>query len=174
MVMKMCFSLGMYRQGFMHDLSKYSPTEFIPGCRYYQGSSSPNNEERKRTGMSLAWLHHKGRNKHHYEYWIDYSGQKGQPLAGMRMPERYVVEMFIDRICASKNYQKEAYTSRSPLIYYEKGNGHYVIHPDTQAMLETLLTMLAEKGEEETFSFIRRKKWNKKGARNERTKESVV
>ena len=174
MVMKTCFSLGMYRQGILHDLSKYSLTEFIPGCKYYQGNSSPNNEERKRTGLSLAWLHHKGRNKHHYEYWIDYSGQKEQPLAGMKMPECYVVEMFVDRICASKNYQKEAYTDKSPLAYYERGNGHYVIHKETQALLEELLVMLAQKGEKETFAYIKNNHLNKRGERNGRSKENIV
>ena len=165
MVMKTCFSLGMYRQGILHDLSKYSLTEFIPGCIYYQGHSSPNNEERKRTGLSLAWLHHKGRNKHHYEYWIDYSGQKGKPLAGMEMPKRYVVEMIVDRICASKNYQKNKYTDKSPLIYYEMGKEHYVIHPNTAALMEQLLTMLAQKGERETFSYIKRNGLNKRRQR---------
>ena len=32
-----------------------------------------NNAEREDTGVSTAWLHHKGRNKHHYEHWVDYS-----------------------------------------------------------------------------------------------------
>ena len=72
-VARHCFRVGMYWQGLTHDLSKYSPTEFWPGCRYYQGYRSPNNAEREQKGYSSAWLHHKGRNKHHYEYWIDYS-----------------------------------------------------------------------------------------------------
>ena len=162
MVLKMCFQLGMFRQGLFHDLSKYSPTEFFPGCKYYQGDSSPNNEERKQTGKSLAWLHHKGRNKHHYEYWIDYSGQKGKPLAGMEMPQRYVVEMLLDRISASKNYQKDNYTDQSPLKYFEMGKGHYVIHPNTEALLEKLLIMLAEEGQKETFSFIKKAGLNRR------------
>ncbi len=73
LVMKHCFKVGLYKQGLLHDLSKYSPTEFLVGCKYYQGTRSPNNAEREATGYSQAWLHHKGRNKHHYEYWIDYS-----------------------------------------------------------------------------------------------------
>ena len=74
-VMRECFRVGLYRQGLLHDLSKYSWTEFRIGCRYYQGTRSPNNAEREEKGYSSAWLHHKGRNKHHYEYWIDYSMQ---------------------------------------------------------------------------------------------------
>ena len=83
-------------------MSKYSWTEFRVGCRYYQGTRSPNNAEREEKGYSSAWLHHKGRNKHHYEYWIDYSLEGPNLLAGMKMPVRYVVEMFLDRIAASK------------------------------------------------------------------------
>ena len=73
LVMKYCFECGLYEQGLAHDLSKYSPTEFIPGCIYYQGDHSPNEAERAAKGYTSAWLHHKGRNKHHLEYWIDYS-----------------------------------------------------------------------------------------------------
>ena len=157
MVRAGCFKVGLYRQGIMHDWSKYTPTEFLVGCKYYQGNMSPNNAERADKGYSTAWLHHKGRNKHHLEYWIDYSASdKGHGgMTGMKMPLKYVVEMFIDRISASKNYQKENYTDRSALTYYEKGKGHYMMHKDTEAMLVYLLTMLAVKEEKETFRFVK-------------------
>ena len=157
MVRAGCFKVGLYRQGVMHDWSKYTPTEFLVGCKYYQGNMSPNNAERADKGYSTAWLHHKGRNKHHLEYWIDYSASdKGHGgMTGMKMPLKYVVEMFIDRISASKNYQKENYTDRSALTYYEKGKGHYMMHKDTEAMLVYLLTMLAVKGAKETFRFVK-------------------
>jgi len=151
-----CFKVGLYKQGLLHDLSKYSPTEFLVGCKYYQGTRSPNNAEREDKGYSSAWLHHKGRNKHHLEYWIDYSLEGTHPMAGMKMPVRYVVEMFIDRISASKNYQGDSYTDRSPLEYYKHGYDHYMIHPETAALLEEMLNMLAEKGETETFLYIRK------------------
>ena len=76
-----CFKIGLYKQGLLHDMSKYTPTEFLVGCKYYQGTMSPNNAEREDKGYSAAWLHHKGRNKHHMEYWIDYGvgdGRDGQ------------------------------------------------------------------------------------------------
>ena len=130
-----CFKIGLYRQGLLHDLSKYSPTEFLVGCKYYQGTMSPNNAERKEKGYSLAWLHHKGRNKHHLEC--------------------YVAEMFVDRISASKNYQKDKYTDRSALDYYMHGRSHYLIHPDTEALIHYLLLMLAVRGEKETFAFVK-------------------
>ena len=78
LVMKGCFAVGLYRQGICHDLSKYSWTEFRVGAKYYQGNRSPNNAEREDIGYSSAWLHHKGRNRHHYEYWVDYSTQSIQ------------------------------------------------------------------------------------------------
>ena len=71
--MHYCFRAGMYKQGLLHDLSKYAPVEFLVGCKYYQGDRSPNNAEREDTGISKSWLHHKGRNKHHFEYWVDYA-----------------------------------------------------------------------------------------------------
>ena len=154
LVMKNCFKVGLYAQGLMHDLSKYSPTEFVVGCKYYQGHRSPNNAEREETGLSTAWLHHKGRNKHHYEYWIDYNTE-GPGLAGSKMPEKYVVEMFMDRIAASKNYLKERYKDSSPLEYYMGGAEYQIIHPESKILLEKLLHMLAEKGEEATFDYIR-------------------
>lgn len=155
MVMRFCFCVGLYRQGLLHDLSKYSWTEFRVGCKYYQGTRSPNNAEREETGYSRAWLHHKGRNRHHYEYWIDYSMKPGEGMIGLEMPVNYVVEMFLDRIAASKIYERDAYTDRSPLRYYERGAAEMMIHPKTRKLLRYLLEMLAEKGERKTLSYIR-------------------
>ena len=90
------------------------------------------------------------------EYWIDYSLDGPFPMEGMRMPDRYVVEMFIDRLSASKTYLKDKYKRGAALAYYEKGKHKYIIHPDSKALLEKLLKMEAEKGEEETFGYIRR------------------
>ena len=156
--MEGCFQVGLYRQGLLHDLSKYSPTEFLVGCRYYQGNRSPNNAEREATGLSKAWLHHKGRNKHHYEYWIDYSLNFSEGIVGMKMPTKYVVEMFMDRVAASKTYMGEKYTCDYPLAYYEKGAEKLgkLVHPETAALLRSLLVMLAEEGEEATFEYIRK------------------
>ena len=165
LVRKHCFKIGLYWQGLTHDLSKYSPEEFWTGVRFYQGDRSPNAAERETLGFSKAWLHHKGRNKHHYEYWIDYNvnaGKDGRILTGMKMPVRYVVEMFLDRIAASKVYIGEAYNDSDPLRYYENGRAGELMHPETRALLEKLLHMLAEKGEEETYRYIRREVLRKK------------
>ncbi|MCR5032643.1 MAG: DUF5662 family protein [Lachnospiraceae bacterium] len=157
LVRKGCFRIGLYKQGLMHDLSKYSPSEFWVGVKYYQGHRSPNNAEREDIGYSSAWLHHQGRNKHHYEYWRDYQvTPNGPAMVPVPMPRRYVAEMCMDRIAACKTYQGSAYTDESPIKYYRNGAGKgNLLHPDTAAQLEMLLTMLAEKGEEETFRYIR-------------------
>ena len=158
LVMQGCFRMGLYWQGLTHDLSKYSLTEFKTGVEYYQGNKSPNAAEREDKGYSEAWLHHKGRNRHHYEYWTDVTKDRSLGIVGIKMPVRYVVEMFIDRVAASKNYMKEKYTNQAPLEYYEKGAARLgkMIHPETAELLHQLLKMLAEEGEEKTCSYIRK------------------
>ena len=157
LVRKYCFKLGLYRQGMMHDLSKYSPSEFIPGVKYYQdGHRSPNNAQREDEGVSKAWLHHKGRNKHHFEYWIDYDVDGNSiTIGGTETPVKYVAEMFCDRVAASRIYNKDKYKDSDPLDYYIKGLGHYIMHPETDELLHNLLKMLADKGEEYTFAYIK-------------------
>ena len=156
LVMKYCFKVGLYWQGITHDLSKYSPAEFWVGVRYFQGNQSPNNMERKVKGYSSAWLHHKGRNKHHLEYWIDYSKNESSGMAGMEMPVKYAVEMFCDRVAASKTYRKGLYRDRDPYDYYMKSRDYYLIHPKTRALLEKMLLCLKDNGEEKTIQMIRK------------------
>lgn len=153
LVAKGCFQIGLYRQGLLHDLSKYSPSEFKVGMKYYQGNRSPNNAEREDIGYSGAWLHHKGRNKHHYEYWIDYSMKEAPGcMIPVPMPDRYIAEMVMDRIAASKVYKGKDYTDASPLEYYLQGKDKAPIHLRTAKALEHILRMLAREGEEENLS----------------------
>ena len=116
-VISHCFKAGIGWQGLFHDLSKYSFEEFIPGAKYYLGTRSPNEKERELLGYSLAWMHHKGRNKHHFEYWVDINPatHRYEPV---EMPLRYVTEMLCDRIAASKKYQRKNYTDSSALTYF--------------------------------------------------------
>ena len=157
LVMKGCFKVGLYKQGILHDMSKYSPSEFWVGIKYYQGNRSPNNAEREAIGYSSAWLLHKGRNKHHYEYWIDYSIKEiSGGMAPAPMPNKYIVEMLMDRIAACKVYNGKKYTNASPWEYYSVGKEKAPIHPETKAALEKLLYMLAKNGEEATFAYIKK------------------
>ena len=82
--------LGFPFRGFVHDFSKLSPTEFFEGVRFWDGKRSPVLVAKERLGISYAWLHHRGRNKHHYEYWIDKLDQGGVPQP---IPFKYVIEM---------------------------------------------------------------------------------
>ncbi len=149
-----CAKCGILRRGLMHDLSKYSPAEFIPGVKYYLGTRSPNEAERNEKGYSGAWLHHKGRNRHHFEYWTDYN-MKERRVMPVKMPFVFVVEMFCDRVAASKIYQGENYTDSHPITYFERGKDTRSIHPETSDLLESFLIMLSEKGEKETFAHIK-------------------
>ena len=154
LVRQNCFRAGLYWQGLTHDLSKYSPTEFWISCKMYQGDRSPNEAEREQKGYSSAWMHHKGRNKHHFEYRTDYD-PKTRRMEGVKMPLIYVAEMFCDRVAASKVYQGENYSQEKPLEYLRSGHAKTLMHPETARVLEEWLEMLAEKGEDATFAHIR-------------------
>ena len=149
-----CFRVGLYRQGLMHDLSKYSITEFRTGARYYQGNRSPNAAEREVLGYSEAWMHHKGRNRHHHEYWTDISRETGNYEA-LPMPRKYLVEMVMDRRAACMTYQGDKYRDDSALNYFHRGREKKEMHPQTCRQLQYILEMLAEKGEKETFRYLK-------------------
>ena len=155
---------GILFQGLRHDLSKYSPTEFIPGARFYCGDRSPNEEERALYGYSAAWLHHKGRNRHHFEYWSDYN-VKTKEFGPVPMPPKYIAEMFCDRVAASKIYQGKKYTDKHPLEYFMRSKGRRPIDPNTSDMIEGLLKTLAEDGEDAAFAAVRKMLKESKSAR---------
>ncbi len=154
-VIRNCFRAGIGFQGLFHDLSKYMPAEFIPGVKYYQGDRSPNEMERETIGYSNAWMHHKGRNRHHYEYWNDYN-PRTKRIEAVKMPPRYFVEMVCDRIAASKIYYGDNYTDESSLNYYLRKKGKMFINRDTERDLEKILRILAFRGEKKTFRILRR------------------
>lgn len=153
-VIKNCKKAGILWQGLFHDLSKYSPAEFFVGAKFYQGTKSPNDMERRVNGYSGAWMHHKGRNKHHFEYWTDYNPETRR-YGPVKMPLRHVKEMFCDRVAASKIYQGKNYSDSHPYEYFDMGRKNRLIHDETSDLLEKLLIMLRDEGEEATFSYIR-------------------
>lgn len=164
LVCKYCFRLGLYAQGLLHDMSKYAPIEFWRGAKYYQGYRSPNDAERKANGVSLAWLHHKGHNRHHFEYWIDYclKPDGGVYIGGCKMPMKYVAEMFCDRIAACKIYLGDKYTDAAPYDYFIRSKEHILIHPETSEQIERMLLVLKERGEDAAFAYVR-ERLRKKG-----------
>lgn len=154
-VFLLCKKAGILRHGITHDLSKFSPTEFLPGAKYYQGGKrSPNEQERVLFGYSRAWLHHKGRNRHHFEYWTDYN-PKERKIMPIKMPLEYLAELICDRVAASKTYQGKNYTEGYPLEYFLRGKPNRFIHPETSDFIEKLLTMLRDEGEDKMFSYLR-------------------
>lgn len=152
-VRRNCFKVGLYRQGLTHDLSKYSPSEFRAGARYFQGNRSPQAREREVLGYSAAWLHHKGRNKHHFEYWTDFSDGK---KVYVEMPAKYFAEMICDRIAASKVYKKKDYDDGYPLEYFETRTDKQGMNEKTCNDLRYFLTMLKEHGENYTFAQLKK------------------
>lgn len=153
-VMAGCFRVGLYWQGLTHDLSKYSPTEFFQGARYYQGIRSPNTAEREAKGYSEAWMHHKGRNRHHYEYWTDMNLER-RVYESVPMPRKYLVEQVMDRRAACIVYQGKNYTPASPIEYFLKSRERTLMHPQNQQELAHILTMLRDQGEKETFRYLK-------------------
>lgn len=135
-VMIECFKRGLYWQGLVHDLSKYSITEFSESARYFQGNGTPISKIKAEIGYSKAWLHHKGRNKHHWEYWIDFYDGVLKPV---KIPERYIKEMACDMIGASKAYLKTKYNPSEPLEYFKKHSNNWIILDEDKKKLEELL-----------------------------------
>lgn len=132
-VLKECWACGIGWQGLLHDLSKFGPTEFASSARYFQGNRSPIEAEKEEIGYSKAWLHHKGHNKHHWEYWTDFADD-GTIIAN-KIPVKYVIEMVCDWIGAGKVYNKDKWTTDSPMVHYIKMRPGRYFHPDTDALI---------------------------------------
>lgn len=137
-----CFKKGLYWQGIIHDLSKYSITEFKESARYFQGTETPINKIKAELGYSYAWLHHKGKNKHHWEYWTDFFDGK---IKACPIPKKYIQEMCCDMIGASKAYLKGKYNKSEPLIYFLERKDKFLMTEENKKYLEELLVENAQK-----------------------------
>ena len=152
-VFKECKSCGILWQGIIHDLSKYSLAEFIPSAKYFQGDRSPIEAEKEDLGYSLAWQHHKGHNKHHWEYWIDFD-DNGNIIAN-KIPYKYVLEMVCDWIGAGKAYSTH-WNRHSPLFYYKKTKNNRHLHTDTEKFLVQLLEIIDKYGLKVFYRIVRK------------------
>ena len=152
--MSLCFKVGLYKQGLLHDLSKYSPSEFLPSVKYFQGDKSPITKEKEEKGYSDLWLHHKGRNKHHWEYWIDRKPHTSN-LEVMAMPYRYMMESTLDKIAASKVYNKDKYTDATPYDFFTNSLEYTLINPKTSKQISDLLLYLKENGEKKALAYYK-------------------
>lgn len=141
-VFKLSIKAGIPIRGLLHDLSKYSPTEFWEGVKYYNGKRSPISVCKKENGYSEAWLHHKGRNKHHFEYWIDLATEDKTPI----IPYKYAVEMICDTLAASLVYNGKEWKQDTPLNYFNKRKDKEYINPKIQEFLLTVYKQVASDG----------------------------
>ena len=144
-VFRYCCKAGIPVQGLLHDLSKFSPVEFFESVKYYQGDSSPIDACKKANGYSKAWLHHKGRNPHHYEYYIDNLDHGGQPLI---MPYKYAVEMLCDYLGAGRAYMGKKFTWESERKWWEnKISKPIAMHPVNKKFITLTLSYLELEGD---------------------------
>ncbi len=148
-----CAKCGLIFQGIVHDLSKFSPAEFFESARFYQGNRSPIGVCRRTTGVSCAWLHHKGRNKHHIEYWLD-----GDCDVTPLMPYRYTVECICDKLAATRVYGGKNYDRNKPLEHWERYGNKVDGNPLTMAFIERVFRDVKEHGEK----FVLNKAYMKK------------
>lgn len=148
-----CRKCGLWWRGLVHDLSKFSPTEFIPSARYFQGNKSPIEAEKRAKGYSPAWQHHMGHNPHHWEYWIDYDKNGG--IIANKIPYVYVVEMVCDWIGAGKVYSGDDWTESAPLDYYNRVRKGRHFHPETETLLVRFLECVRDKGLDEFHKMAR-------------------
>ena len=153
-----CYKCGIWWRGLIHDLSKFSPTEFFTSAKYFQGNRSPIEAEKEAIGYSNAWLHHKGHNKHHWEYWCDFE-KDGIPFPH-KIPYKYVVEMICDWIGAGQVYDKEKWTQSAPLNYYHKVRADRYFHKDTERLIIYFLKTIDAAGLE-SFYFSSKNKYIK-------------
>lgn len=148
-VFKLSIKAGIPIRGIMHDLSKYTPTEFIESVKYYQGGKrSPIPVARKNLGYSAAWLHHKGRNKHHLEYWYDVDAEELPVL-----PFKYAAEMICDKLAASIVYEGKGWTKESELKYWNTKERDIIIaNEKMKDFITEVFTEVSENGINKTIS----------------------
>ena len=145
LVFKLCVKAGIPLRGFMHDWSKYSPTEFFESVKYFTGTRSPIEASKEDKGYSMAWLHHRGRNKHHYEYWVDYLDKGGIPAL---IPYKYALEMCCDMLAAGMIYKGKTWESEYPLVYWNSKVDTVKMHEAIKIFLTKFFTLVSKYGVE--------------------------
>ena len=137
-----CFKIGLYKQGLLHDMSKYSPTEFWEGVKYFNGKHSPITDCKKTEGYSKAWLHHKGRNKHHTDYWVDLSAPDKTPI----IPYQYVAEMLCDKLAAGLIYKGKEWTKGYELEYWVNERDKTLVNDQVENLITDFFTQVSQVG----------------------------
>lgn len=141
-VFKLCLKVGEPWRGLVHDLSKYSPTEFWEGVKYFNGGHSPITDCKRNEGYSKAWLHHKGRNKHHTDYWVDLNAPDKTPI----IPYEYVAEMICDKLAAGLIYQGKNWTQDYELKYWINERDKTLVNDQVEKVITELFTRVSKEG----------------------------
>ena len=147
-VFKLACKAGIHWRGFWHDFSKFSPTEFGESIKYYVGVHSPITEAKKDKGYSDAWLHHKGRNKHHLEYWIDFDAKPVVPV----IPYKYAVEKVCDDLSAGMVYNGKNWKQDTQYNYYMLQREKVLVHPKIDNFLTEVFLQVKENGVKQTIT----------------------
>lgn len=110
----------------MHDLSKLLPGEFLPYARHFYNPDGSKRGKFADPAFDIAWLKHKSRNRHHWEWWVYW--ENGEPVA-IPMPEQVMLEMVADWRAVSRFYGTdpgEWFTKNKDNIILAKSTGYRV------------------------------------------------
>lgn len=152
-VRKACWKMGLFWQGLVHDLSKYSIEE-LKMCKYWTGKGSPHQACREVIGYSPSWTHHYHTNKHHYSFWWDES-ETGE-IIPIKMPYKYVIESFCDMLGASKAYNPKEWKPEMLWNYWvTKCKGKRIMNEHSTYLVEKLIWNIREMGEEHFFKWYK-------------------
>lgn len=121
-----CVKTGQFAHACIHDLSKFLPSEFFPYADWFYG---PESGDRCKRRFEVAWLHHKNRNKHHWNYWVDVYG------IALPMPKKYMQQMIADWRAMGRVFGDTAEE------YYAKSRTGLTLHAETKAYLDKALLL---------------------------------
>ena len=140
-----CCKARIIWRGIVHDISKFSPTEFFESVKFYQGNVSPIVKSKEVQGYSKAWLHHKGLNKHHYEYWQD---NFDSGTTHLQMPFIYALECVCDYLGAGRAYQKKKFTYAGEYEWWlSKVSSGIAMDEHTKKFITIMLKILKDTGD---------------------------
>ena len=132
-----CKRYGIVWRGIKHDISKFHPIELLESIKYFDPKTSPIPLCKADKGYSLAWLHHKGHNDHHYEYWVDNLDSGGTPI---KMTFECVLEMIADWMAAGKAYNGKSFTVLDEIEWFNKFvERNPKIHKETILLIDSIL-----------------------------------
>jgi hypothetical protein len=149
-----CFKEGLYWQGLVHDMSKFSHYEFIPYAKHFYNKDGSKKDVRNETGFhdpnntgdeifDFAWLLHQKRNKHHWQFWI--LPKDDGDIRILEMPTNYVIEMVCDWVGTGK---AQGFVSPADDRYfetrkwYDKNKDKMQLHEKTREQVENIIRFI--------------------------------